>query len=74
MKLFFVFLILILVAGISGMFVFLNQQKVVFVLTPAMKGTYYIIPEMPLGLLVVLSFFTGLIAGYILSLLARLLR
>lgn len=73
MKGFILFLILFLIAGISGMLVFLNQQAVVFVLTPIYKGVYYTLPSMPLGLLVVLSFFTGVLTGYIIFLLRRFL-
>ena len=73
MKGFILFLILFLIAGISGMLVFLNQQAVAFVLTPTYKGVYYTLPPMPLGLLVVLSFFTGVLTGYIVFLLRRFL-
>jgi len=65
MKMILVFILLIIVAGISGTIVFLNQEKVMLVLTPTFGGVYYMIPPIPLGLLVVLSFLAGLLVGYI---------
>lgn len=74
MRMFLSFLILILVAGLGGMVVFLNQQKVSLVLTPPFKGVYYTLPDMPFGLVVVLTLLTGILIGYALSLLSRLFR
>lgn len=74
MKMLTGFIILLLFAGFLGMLVFLNQQKVVLVLTPAYRGTYYILPEMSLGLLVVLSLLLGIVAGYVLAMISRLLK
>ncbi|RMH79954.1 MAG: hypothetical protein D6674_05895 [Acidobacteria bacterium] len=68
------FLLFLVVAGLSGMLVFLNQEKVTLILTPAFGGVYYILPSLPLGLLVVFTFFLGVLIGYILSLLTRLIR
>ena len=34
------FLIMIVVAGLSGMLLFLNQERVAFVLTPAFRGVF----------------------------------
>ncbi|RMH09241.1 MAG: hypothetical protein D6699_00215 [Aquificota bacterium] len=68
MKSFFVFLLLFLTAGISGMLVFLNQQPITFILTPTFGGVYYTLPPVPVGLLVVLSFFAGVFVGYIIFL------
>ncbi|MCS7262588.1 MAG: hypothetical protein NZ560_04155 [Aquificaceae bacterium] len=67
-------LVLLLVAGLSGTVVFLNPQKVKLVLTPVVRGVYYHLPEVGLGFLVSLSFFSGLVAGYLLALLARALK
>ncbi|MCS6875376.1 MAG: hypothetical protein N3C57_02615 [Aquificaceae bacterium] len=74
MKVILSFLALIVVAGLGGMIVFLNQQKVSLVLTPPFRGIYYTLPEMPFGLVVVLALLTGILIGYILSLLSKLLR
>lgn len=74
MKMVLGFIFLFIVAGLSGMLVFLNQEKVVLVLTPTFNSTYYIVPAMPLGLLVVLSFLLGLVLGYIGALIGRLFR
>ena len=74
MKMLLGFLILIVVAGLSGMLLFLNQERVAFVLTPAFRGVYYMLPELPLGLLVVLSFFLGVLVGYIGALISRFFR
>ncbi len=71
MKMVLVFLLLIITAGISGTIVFLNQEKVILVLTPIFGGVYYIIPPLPLGLLVLLSFFVGLLVGYIVGVISR---
>ncbi|MEJ7554667.1 MAG: hypothetical protein WKI50_01865, partial [Aquificaceae bacterium] len=71
MKMLLVFLLLIITAGISGTIVFLNQEKVVLVLTPTFGDVYYIVPPMPLGLLVVLSFFIGLLVGYITGVISK---
>ncbi|QID33440.1 hypothetical protein [Pampinifervens florentissimum] len=65
MKMVLVFILLIIIAGISGTIVFLNQEKVMLVLTPTFRDVYYIVPPIPLGLLVVLSFFVGLFIGYV---------
>ncbi|MDW8066128.1 MAG: hypothetical protein RMI50_00455 [Aquificaceae bacterium] len=74
MKMVLSFLILLVLAGISGTIVFLNQERVTLVLTPAFGNVYYILPEMSLGLLVVLSFFLGLFLGYLFALVTRLIR
>ncbi|MFN3975659.1 MAG: hypothetical protein ACK4LT_01180 [Aquificaceae bacterium] len=74
MKMFFGFLTLIVVAGLSGMLLFLNQEKVAFVLTPPFGGVYYMLPEMPLGLLVALSFFLGVVVGYIGAFISRFFK
>ena len=74
MKVILSFLALIVVAGLGGMIVFLNQQKVSLVLTPPFRGLYYTLPEMPFGLVVVLALLTGILIGYILSLLSKLLK
>ncbi|MEJ5338807.1 MAG: hypothetical protein WHS43_04045 [Aquificaceae bacterium] len=74
MKMLLGFILLFLFAGFLGMLVFLNQQKVVLVLTPAYRGIYYMVPEMSLGLLVVLSFLLGILTGYVLALISRLLK
>ncbi len=74
MKLFLSFLILFTAAGISGMLIFLNQEKVVLILTPAYKDLYYVLPEMPLGLLVVLAFLLGFFIGYIGGIISKIFR
>lgn len=74
MKLFLSFLILFIAAGISGMLIFLNQEKVVLILTPAYKGFYYVLPEMSLGLLVVLAFLLGFFIGYIGGIISKIFR
>ncbi len=74
MKMLLVFLLLIITAGISGTIVFLNQEKVVLVLTPTLGDVYYIVPPMPLGLLVVLSFFIGLLVGYITGVISKFFK
>ncbi len=74
MKLFLSFLILFIAAGISGMLIFLNQEKVALILTPAYKGFYYVLPEMPLGLLVVLAFLLGFFIGYIGGIISKIFR
>ncbi len=74
MKMVLIFLLLIIIAGISGTLVFLNQEKVSLVLTPVFGGIYYMIPPLPLGLLVILSFFVGLLVGYIGGILSKLFR
>ncbi|MEJ7555748.1 MAG: hypothetical protein WKI51_01715 [Aquificaceae bacterium] len=74
MKMLLVFLLLIITAGISGTIVFLNQEKVVLVLTPTFGDVYYIVPPMPLGLLVVLSFFIGLLVGYITGVISKFFK
>ncbi|MFN7065169.1 MAG: hypothetical protein ACK4OF_03345 [Aquificaceae bacterium] len=68
------FILLSLFAGVSGMLIFLNQEKTAFVLTPTFKGVYYTLPEMPLGLLVVLSLLLGFLLGYVVSFLSRLIK
>ncbi|WPM32300.1 hypothetical protein IAE16_01135 [Hydrogenobacter sp. T-2] len=74
MKMLLVFLLLIITAGISGTIVFLNQERVVLVLTPTFRDVYYIVPPMPLGLLVVLSFFIGLLVGYITGVISKFFK
>ncbi|MEJ7621022.1 MAG: hypothetical protein WKI49_00725 [Aquificaceae bacterium] len=74
MKMLLVFLLLIITAGISGTIVFLNQERVVLVLTPTFGDVYYIVPPMPLGLLVVLSFFIGLLVGYITGVISKFFK
>lgn len=74
MKLFLSFLLLLITAGISGMLIFLNQESVVLILTPAYKGLYYTLPEMPMGLLVVLAFLFGFFLGYVGGILSKLFR
>ncbi|MDW8033056.1 MAG: hypothetical protein RMH93_05865 [Aquificaceae bacterium] len=68
------FLLFLTVAGLSGMLVFLNQERIVLLLTPSFRGAYYTLPEMPLGLLVVTSFLLGFFFGYLSSLFTKLLR
>ncbi|MCX8164140.1 MAG: hypothetical protein N3D14_01945 [Aquificaceae bacterium] len=74
MKMIAIFLLLLVVAGVSGMLVFLNQGKVTLLLTPSFRGLYYALPEMSIGLLVVLSFFVGLFVGYLSALVTRFLN
>lgn len=74
MKVVLGFLLFLIASGLSGMLVFLNQEKTFFILTPTFKGIYYTLPEMPLGLLVVLSFFIGFFVGYIFRLFAEFLK
>ncbi len=74
MKMVLIFILLMLTAGVFGMLVFLNQEKVMLVLTPAFRGVYYMLPPMPLGLLVVLSLLVGFLLGYISALISRFFR
>ncbi|MFN3598388.1 MAG: hypothetical protein ACK4VK_01425 [Aquificaceae bacterium] len=74
MKMLISFVLLISFTAISGMLIFLNQEKIVFVLTPAFKGFYYTLPEMPIGLLVVLSFLIGFLLGYFGGILSRFIK
>ncbi len=74
MKMVLIFILLMLTAGVFGMLVFLNQEKVMLVLTPAFRGIYYMLPPMPLGLLVVLSLLVGFLFGYISALISRFFR
>lgn len=74
MKMLLGFILLLSFAGLLGMLVFLNQQKVVLILTPVYRTTYYAFPEMSLGLLVVLSFLVGLAAGYVIAVISRLMK
>ncbi|MFN3869994.1 MAG: hypothetical protein ACK4MW_00700 [Aquificaceae bacterium] len=74
MKMLISFLLLILFMAISGMFIFLNQEKVIFILTPAFRGFYYTLPEMSIGLLVVLSFLLGFLLGYLGGIISRFIK
>ncbi len=74
MKFVFFFIVLFILAGASGLIIFLNMQKVELVLTPLFNDTYYRLPPMPLGLLVVLSVVLGFLLGYIFSLIQRIFK
>lgn len=74
MKTFLSIVILLTAAGLFGMLIFLNQTRVNFVITPPIGGSFYVLPEMPLGLLVLFSFISGLVAGYLLALISKLFR
>ena len=67
MRLILYFILSVIVLSFSALIVFLNQEPVELILTPPVGGTYYIIPDMPLGLLVLVFFFSGLAIGYLLS-------
>ncbi len=74
MRMVFYFIILLLVLGASAYMVFLNQQPVRLILTPPSNGYAYALENVPLGLLVLSFFFSGLIVGYLLSVLFRVLK
>ncbi|GBC88446.1 hypothetical protein HRbin13_00569 [bacterium HR13] len=74
MKLILYFILLVLVLGASAYLVFLNQQPVSILLTPQMGEYAYTTYQVPLGLLVLLFFFSGLVLGYLLHSILNLLR
>lgn len=74
MRMLLAFFLFLTVAGLSGMLVFLNQERMALLLTPSFRGVYYTLPEMPLGLLVVVSLLLGFFLGYLSALFMRLLR
>lgn len=73
MKFVTLFVLIILVAGSLGTVIFLNMQPVQLILTPVINGTYYHIPTMPLGLLVVFSLAIGFLLGYIFNSIQKLI-
>ncbi|MCS7284662.1 MAG: hypothetical protein NZ527_02990, partial [Hydrogenobacter thermophilus] len=68
------FILLVIVLGASAYLVFLNQQPVSIWLTPQMGEYAYATYQVPLGLLVLLFFFSGLVLGYLLHSILNLLR
>jgi len=74
MKLFIYFIFFIALLLGFGYLVYLNRSPVEFVLTPEFNGTYYRIPPIPLGLLVVGSLIVGFGLGYVFSWFGRLFK
>ncbi|MEZ0360781.1 MAG: hypothetical protein ABWK04_02620 [Hydrogenobacter sp.] len=74
MRLLFYFAVFVLMVGVSALLVFLNQQSVTLILTPQIGEYIYTIDTMPLGLLVLLFFFFGVILGYLLHVVVSILR
>ncbi len=73
MKFILFFIAAFLLAGVASLIIFLNMQPVELVLTPLYENTYYHLPRMPLGLLVVLSVVFGFLLGYIFGLVQKIL-
>jgi hypothetical protein len=66
MKMVLYFTLFLATLGASAYLVFLNHQPTSLLLTPQMGEYIYTTPPMPLGLLVLLFFFAGLLFGYLL--------
>lgn len=66
MKLIVYFVIFLVILVASAYLVFLNHEPISLLLTPQMGEYIYTTYPMPLGLLVMLFFFAGLLFGYLL--------
>ncbi|MGB9874067.1 MAG: hypothetical protein ACPLRS_03765 [Hydrogenobacter sp.] len=60
------FVLFLIILGVSAYLVFLNHQPISLLLTPRIGEYIYTTYPMPLGLLVLLFFFAGLLFGYLL--------
>ncbi|MGC8852013.1 MAG: hypothetical protein ACP5P0_00220 [Hydrogenobacter sp.] len=66
MKLIVYFVIFLVILVASAYLVFLNHEPISLLLTPQTGEYIYTTYSMPLGLLVMLFFFAGLLFGYLL--------